>query len=338
MTDKKYEDRMCFKTVEIPFMGLLFIAILLSSAGMVQAEERYPARAIELVCPFDAGGGASLSVHAYSEDLAKFLKVPVNVVNRSGSTGVSGTAYVFRSKKDGYTLLGAPDVSLVIMPVISKEAVPYDPLKDFIPLAYLGSNPSVFAVKKDSPFKTLTELIDYARKNPDKLKNATAGVGSESSLNMLRLCNIAKIKIGEIPFKGGADVVTMLLGGHMDIASSSLASLTPQLKAGTIRALAITSKSRTKDLPDVPTTTELGYPEVNLVLWHAVYAPAGVPQQVIDVLIPALEKVLKSPEVVRRGIQAGLEVEYKSPAEIRKLLEANIQTAKEVARASGLIK
>ncbi len=317
--------------------GLALGFILLCFVQGVQAQEKYPTRAIELVLPFGPGGATSVATHAYSEDLAKLLKVPVNVVNREGGTGVQGTAYVIRSKKDGYTLLASTDTPLVVMPVISKE-VTYDPLKDVIPIGYQGYAPSIFAVKADSPFKTLVELVDFARKNPGKLKNGTSGLGTEAYINLQILCHKEKIKISPIPFKSGGDVATMLLGGHTDMATSALASLSPMLKAGTLRGLAISSKSRNKDFPNIPTTAELGYPQVNLVVWYALFAPTGVPRQVVDVLVPAVEKVFKSPDVIERVSRAGVEVEYKGPAELRKLMESGIQAVKEVAQDTGRTK
>ena len=190
----------------------LLIGFVFLNPFPVKAQEKYPARAIELVVPFGPGGATSIVARAYSENLSKFLKVPVNVVNREGGTGVQGTSYVIRSKKDGYTLLSTTDTPLVVMPVISKE-VTYDPMEDVIPIGYIGYAPSVFAVKSDSPFKTLSELLDYARQNPGKLKNGISGFGTEAYFNLQLLCLKEKLKITSIPFKSGADVTAMLLAG-----------------------------------------------------------------------------------------------------------------------------
>ena len=138
--------------------------------GFCLAQEKYPSRPIEMVVPFAAGGSADVAARTYGDDLSKALKVPVNLVNRAGGTGIQGVTYVVKGKKDGYTLLGTTGTPLIIMPAISKE-VTYYPLKDLIPIGYLGSAPSIFAVRSDSPFKTMKELIEYARQNPGKLKN-----------------------------------------------------------------------------------------------------------------------------------------------------------------------
>ncbi len=159
--------------------GLTYLIFL----GGVYAQEKYPNRRIELVVPFAPGGHADILARIYNEDLARALKVPITIVNRGGGAGIEGTSYVIRAKKDGYTLLAAPGTPLVIMPNISNE-VTYDPLKDLIPLGYFASVPNVFVVKSDSPFKTLDELIEYARKNPGKLKNGVGGIGTEAYFNL----------------------------------------------------------------------------------------------------------------------------------------------------------
>ncbi len=319
------------------FFGLVLGMICLGYLGGVEAQETYPTRAIELVVPFGPGGAASVTARAYSDNLAKMLKVPITVVNRAGGTGIQGTAYVIKSKKDGYTLLAATDTPLMVMPIISKE-VTYDALKDLIPIGHIGYAPAVFAVKSDSPFKTLAELTEFARKNPGKLKNASSGIGTESFFDLQLFCHKENIKIATIPFKSGGEVMVSVLGGHTDLSSSSLPSLAPQLKAGTLRGLAISTRKRHPDFPNIPTTAELGYPEINLSVWMALFAPAGVPRQVIDVLVPAVEKTFKDPEVVQRAVNAGLMVEYLGPEDTRKLLESGIQIIKKLAPEADLIK
>ena len=317
---------------------ILISALFLVFAATAPAQEKYPARAIELVVPFAPGGTADVGVRSYSDNLSKLLGVPVNVVNRAGGTGIQGTTYVAKGKKDGYTILATTDTPLLVMPVISSKEVTYDPLKDFIPIGYFGYAPSIFAVRSDSPFKTLADLVDYARKNPGKLKNASTGLGAEARFNLDLLCHKENIKIPSIPFESGGQAVTALLGGHTDMSSNSLASLSPHLKAGKIRGLAISMKTRHPEFPNIPTTGELKYPDVNFVVWLAVFAPTGVPKQVVDTLIPAVEKAFKAPEVIQRGSNAGLIIDYLGPDEAKKLMETGIQLVKQVAAEAGLIK
>ena len=311
--------------------------ILFVFYGFCLAQDKYPSRAIELVAPFGAGGTSDVAVRAYSEDLSKLLKVPVNVVNRAGGTGITGTTYVVKSKKDGYTLLGTTGTPLMIMPAISKD-VTYDPLKDLVPIGYFGIVPSVFAVRTDSPFKTLKELIEYARQNPGKLKSGSGGVGTESNFNLGILSNKEKIKITTIPFQSGAETLAALLGGHLDMSSNTLASLGSQFKAGKLRGLGIAMKKRHPDYPDIPTLIESGHPEANFSTWFALFAPAGVPNQVVDVLVPAIEKVFNNPEVIQRAAKIGIQVDYMGPAELRTHMENQMKVAETVARESNLQK
>jgi tripartite-type tricarboxylate transporter receptor subunit TctC len=152
--------------------GLIFAVLFVGLFVEAQAQETYPSRPIELVVPFGPGGAASVTARAYSDNLAKLLKVPITVVNRAGGTGIQGTAYVIKSKKDGYTLLAATDTPLMVMPVISKE-ITYDPLKDLIPIGHIGYAPAVFAVKSDSPFKT---LANWSSMRNREIKNASPGL------------------------------------------------------------------------------------------------------------------------------------------------------------------
>jgi tripartite-type tricarboxylate transporter receptor subunit TctC len=282
------------------------------------------------------GGSNDTSARIYSDDLSKALKVPVVVVNRPGGTGILGATYVARGKKDGYTLLQGSANSLITMPVVSKEAT-YDPLKDFVPLGYFVSVPSVFAVRADSPFKTLEELIEYARKNPGKLKNGAAGILSESQFNMEVLCSHNKIVIKTVPYKSGGEALPAILGGHVDLATLTLTTLVPQIKAGKLRALAVTSKKRHPDIPDVPTTAELGHPYARFSTWFGVFAPVGVPNNVVKVLVPTLAKIFQDPRMEQRAAKSGLSADYKNPEELRKFMEQSIQVVQKTARDANLI-
>lgn len=304
-------------------------------SGNGLAEEKYPSRTIELVAPTNPGGSSDVAARVYSDDLSRVLKVPVNVTNRAGNSGVTGTVHVINAKKDGYTLLAAASSALIIAPAIDKE-ISLDPLNDLAPIGLFVDIPSIFAVRSDSPFKTLNELIEYGRKNPGKLKNAAGGVGTESYFNLELLCAKSKIKIVSVPFHGGGEAMPALLGGHVDMSSNTLSVLGPQIKAGKIRGLAITSKKRHPDFPNIPTTAELGYPDVSFVAWFGLFTPSGMPKPIMDVLIPAAEKVFKNPEVVQRAARAGLTANYKGPEELRKLLEAQIPIVKKVAQDANL--
>jgi tripartite-type tricarboxylate transporter receptor subunit TctC len=266
------------------------------------------------------------------------LKVPVNVVNRAGGSGVAGINYVVHAKNDGYSLLAGDQASVVISPLLMKEP-PFDPLKDLVPMAYLGSSCSVFAVRSDSPITSLPALIDYAKKNPGKLNNAVAGFGTAGQFNTEILAARNGLNIVSIPFRSGPEAVVAVLGGHADIVSSSFITLGPHIRSGRIRALAVSSGRRFPAFPEISTTTEAGHPYVNIVYWGgALFAPPGTPQRVLSVLVPALEKAFNDPQVIERARNAYIDVEYKNPADFRKYLEAEISRIAKIIGDSKLQK
>ncbi len=319
------------------FFWSVFGAICLLFPGGAGAEAPYPNRPIELVVPVTPGGVSDITVRTYSEELSRILKVPVILVNRAGGAGIQGTTYVLRARKDGYTLLAGSITLLVILPIISKEAN-YDPLKDLVPLGHFVSVPNVICVKSDSPFQTLNELVEYARKNPGKLKYGTSGLGSADYFNVEILCSKTNTKMTAIPFKGGGEALISLLGGHVDLTFQTLATNAAQLKAGKLRALAITAKTRDPGFPNIPTTAELGHPYPFLYPWFGAFAAAGLPKPALNTLVPAVEKAFKNPAVVERATKADLMVDYKGPAEFRKFIESQIRVVEKVAQDAKLIK
>lgn len=293
------------------------------------AQEVYPSRAIELVVPWGPGGSGDLSARAYNDTLGRALKVPISVVNRAGGSGVAGISYVMHAKNDGYTLLAGDQACIVISPLLMKEPA-FDPLKDLVPIAYMGSSCSVFAVRADSQFTSLNQLIDYAKKNPGKLNNAVAGFGTAGQFNTEILSSHNNLNIVSIPFKSGPEAVTAVIGGHADLVASSFITLGPHIKSGRLRALAVSSGRRFPAFPDIPTTTEAGHPYVNIVYWGgALFAPPGTSQRVISVLASAAEKAFNDPQVIERARNAYIDVEYKNGAELKKYLDVEIpRTAK----------
>jgi len=271
-------------------LGLAFFGFL--TVG--EAQQKYPSRAIELVIPFAPGGSSDRLARIFGDELARVLKVRVIMVNRPGGSGIKAATYVTMAKKDGYVIFEGTATSLGIMPIISKEAK-YDPVKDFIPLGHFASVPSVVSVRSDSPFQTLNDLIEFVRKNPGKLTNASAGF-EVSYINLEVISSQNNIKIKTIPFRSGGETLPAFLGGHVDMLCSTLTTLRGQLEA----------------------------------------APTGVPQQVPDVLIPALEKVFNTPEVIQRATKAGFTVDYMNPEEFRKFLESEIQMIRKIAQAHKL--
>ncbi|MFC1816687.1 Bug family tripartite tricarboxylate transporter substrate binding protein [Thermodesulfobacteriota bacterium] len=320
---------------------LLMLKLVLGIACLLfwvsaQAQEKYPRRPIELVVPATPGGVNDTSARTYSKELGRILNTPITVVNRGGGAGTIGTSYVIRAKKDGYTLLNSSP-NLVIQPIINKE-VNFDPLKDLIHIGQFGTVPIAFCVREDSPFHTLGELIEYARKNPGKLKFGASGMGSVDYFNVQILASKTNIKMVAIPFRGGGQTLISLLGGNVDLTFMTLTTQGGQIKAGKIRGLATSTKNRNPEFPNIPTFTELGYPYPFIIPWFGIFSSAGLPQSVLNVLMPAVEKAFKNPELAQQAIRFGMTVDYLGPKEFRKLIESQFKTVEKIARDVNLIK
>jgi tripartite-type tricarboxylate transporter receptor subunit TctC len=321
-----------------------FITVIFLSAaswlafGAVERSygQAYPARQIQFIIDRAAGDATDLGGRAIAEQLAKVLNVAVVPINKSGAGGVEGTDFVAKARKDGHTILFAAAPPIVAIPVLAPKTTPYDPIRDLEPLGKAFTTPMVVAVKADSPWKTLKDLVDYAKKNPGKVRLSTAGKGTTTDLNVGVLTGHIKADITTVPYKGGTPAVTALLGGHVEGTSMSLGPTLPHLKAGTLRALVISSKAM--QLPDAPTETDAGFPQLSLLeSWSAAFTTSGTPDTVLKVLVPAIEKAITSPEAQKAFAAVGSPYDFKRPDELRKLIKSNLEMIREVAKQNNLI-
>jgi len=282
------------------------------------------------------GDGLDISGRLMAEELSKLLKVPVVPTNKPGATATLGTDMVVKAKKDGYTILFTNSASIVTAKVLQPEIVPYDPFKDLTPLGMSTIWPTVIVTKKDAPYKSLKDLVEYARANPEKVRCGTPGVKSITDFNIELLQMLAEIKLTVVPFKGASPSVTALLGGHTDIGSLALTPYLPHLRSGEVKGLA-TSKN-ILGFPDIPTLKQLGYKQDLIQVWGAFFAPAGVPKQVIDVLTPAIEKVAQDPAISSKLIEAGMYQEYLPPDKLIIKMHDEFKLVEEVAKRYGIMK
>ena len=321
----------------IAFIVALWMAIcgLSMSALDVQAQS-YPNRPIQLIIPIPAGGGGDITGRLIAEELGKILKTQVIVSNKAGAGNALGTEFVAKSKKDGYTIGYTSSAAIVYAPIMNPENVTYDLNKDFEPLGLHVFFASGFAVQESSPWKTFGELIDYAKKNPGRIRVSTPGLGSTVHFNLEMIQSMTGAQLTHIPYKGGEAVITALLGGHVEATFDAIGKIIPHAEAGKMRVLLLTKKF--SQLPNVPTVTELGYKEDLLSAWFALFAPAGIPEEVKHVLVPAIEKALKVPEVKAKIEKMGYVAEYKSPAELKKIMVSDYETARSLATKLGLSK
>jgi tripartite-type tricarboxylate transporter receptor subunit TctC len=263
--------------------------LLVTLSGVAQAQT-YPSRPITWVVPTGAGGAVDISVRVVAKVLSEILNTPVVIENRSGAGGVLGTAHVANAKPDGYTLLLAGTGPFTISPNISKT-LQYDPVKSFIMIHTLWDSPAILLVGVNSPYKSISELLSYAKANPGTIKVGHAGIGTTTHLISEMLQQNAQIKFTIVPYKGNAAALTDVLAGNLDLMLDFVVA------SGT-RALALTGNERVKDLPDVPTLREAGVPNSVLTGWTMVAVPAGTPQTIVDQLSKAFDEAFKKPEVV----------------------------------------
>jgi tripartite-type tricarboxylate transporter receptor subunit TctC len=243
---------------------------------------------------------------------------------------------VVRSKKDGYTLLYANTTAMVYSRIPNPEIVPYDPVKDLEPLGMHLWVPAALVVKEGSPWKTLSDYLDYAKKNPGKLTVAIHSAGSIEHFNLEIIKSLTDTQFNMIPFKGPAEAVTAMLGGHVDSTFIGLTLVLPHVKSEQMKIL-LTSR-KWSELPDLPTITELGYKQELGAGWFAFYAPAGIPEEVKKVLVSAFERIARNPEMKSKIDKMGFSVDYRSPAELKRIMIEDFETAMAIAKKIGLQK
>ena len=314
----------------------LFIALLTFGWMMptVQAQP-YPNRPIQLILPTQPGTPSDLTGRLLGEEVGKILGTQLIPVNKPGASMTLGTDLVVKSKKDGYTLGYTTTSAIVYARVSNPESVPYDPITDLEPLGLSVFFPLAVTVQEGSPWKSFADLVDFAKKNPGKLRLSTHGEGSIDHFNLEIYQSLTGAQFTHVPLKG-PQLATSLLGGHVDVISDAFMLVKPHVEAGKLRILLMTKKM--SEFPNVPTLSELGYKQDLLSPWFAFYAPAGVPEEVKRALVPAIEKALKNPEIISKFVKMGFIVDYKPPAELRKLAMEDYERAYSVAVKLGLRK
>jgi tripartite-type tricarboxylate transporter receptor subunit TctC len=316
------------------FIVALFVAIHgFGVPGVIQAQP-FPNRPIQLIHSGTPGQMMDIPCRIFADELAKVLGTQVIVTAKPGASHTLGVDFVVRSKKDGYTILYSTGTSLVYAPITSPEIVPYNPFKDLEVLGGQVILPYTISVQAESPWKTFAELVDYAKKNPGKLRFGAVGPsgGENFSREIIRAQTGAEFTL--VPLSQHPAV--SLLGGHIEVTATPISEVHSYAASGKIRILLLAAKM--SKFPNIPTMTELGYSQDILVAWHAWFAPAGVPEESKKVLVPAIKKAMENPDVKAKIENLALAVDYKTPAEFRKLWEAEYQRGKEIAAKLGLTK
>jgi tripartite-type tricarboxylate transporter receptor subunit TctC len=257
------------------------------------------------------------------------------VSNKPGAATTLGSDAMAKSKKDGYTLGYLSAGGLVYARVSNPETFPFDVDKDIEPLGIHVFVPLTVAVQAKSPWKTYNELIDYAKKNPGKLRVSTMGSGGIDHFNLEIMQSMSGAQFTHVPFKGGESVITALMGGHVEVTFDAFGKINPHVDSGELRILLISKKIPGQN---IPTATELGYKQGLLSTWFAFYGPSGMPEDVKKTLAAAIEKAIKNPELKAKVDKMGFFADYKSPSEQRKQLNEDYDAAMVIAKKIGLRK
>ncbi len=312
-------------------LAVFFVALCCAlSAGNSQAQD-YPKGPIQIVIPYSPGGLTDIFWRSIGDELAKNINGTLAFINKPGGAGVVGTSFVVNSKPDGYTLVNASPEAVTIAPAFT-ATMPYDSEKD---ITYIGKASVVafaVAVRKESPFMTLEELIAFAKANPGKLKTAGMGIAGTPNMIMGVFKREANVDIAYIPFDGGGEVVTNLLGGHTDFAVTSLPSVKAQIDSGGVRILAACSPKRIPSLPAVPTLAEKGYKKSSFSTTLGLAGPKGLDPAIVSQWERALDKTLKDAKVIAivEKIE-GVVIDFKGGEDYKKELFENASVFKEIA-------
>ena len=313
----------------------LFAAALLAAAcmGAVQAQG-FPSKPVRLLVGLPPGGGADVVARVFASKLGENLGQQVVVENRAGAAGLLAADSAAKSAPDGHTLLfGGVSTNAIFASLYKK--LPYDPVKDFVPISRIATFPLVLVVNKALPADTLAEFIAYARLNPGKMSYASAGSGSPLHLAMEMLKARAGIDVVHVPYKGGVQALGDLLSGEIQVVFDALPSQIENIRAGKVRALAITSRMRNAQLPEVPTMFEAGVADFEYLGWFAAFAPAGVPADVVARLNAGIVAVLNLAATRERLAELGVDAAPSTPEQLAAFQRAEIERWAKIVKQSG---
>jgi tripartite-type tricarboxylate transporter receptor subunit TctC len=306
----------------------------LAAAPLAGAQPGFPSKPISLLVPFGPGGIADITARAVAEHMTRTLGQPVVVENKPSAGSIVASQAVARAAPDGHTLLLMSNGNAVSVGLFKK--LPYDPVKDFAPISLLGSFDLGIFAPANSRFATLRDAVAFAKANPGKLNVGTITPGSTQHLSAKLFETVAGIDVLVVPYKGSPAVLTALRAGEVDLAFEIAGPMVPQVQAGAVKALAVTSDRPDPALPGVPTVIQQGITGYNVASWNAIAAPQGTPPAVIERLNKAAREAAASPEVQDRLGKIGVKVQASSPAELQALLSSEIRRWGEVIRAAKI--
>jgi tripartite-type tricarboxylate transporter receptor subunit TctC len=313
----------------------LAAVLLMAPIATPGSAQDYPSRPVRIVVPFGAGGPADVTARQIGNMLQESFGQPFVVENRTGAGGVIGTVEAAKSPPDGYTLLQANIASNAIA-VSLYAKMPYDQLRDFAPITRIGLTPNIILVHPSVPFRTVRQMVDYARANPGKLNYSAALAGTSPHLTMELLKLQLKFDVVHIPYKIGTQAVTDTIAGQVPINISNAPLSIGALESRRLRALAVTSAQRLSVLPDVPTMQESGVPNFEVNSWYGLMAPAGTPAAVLDKINADMHTALRSPEVEKRMLDLAMPPSPTTRQEFDKFVRGEVARWARVIKEAGI--
>jgi len=315
----------------IPGICLAFLA-LVAPALAQEDPAKYPTRPIHIVVGFTPGGGNDILARIVGQKLSESFSQPVVIDNRPGGGAIVATEYVAKAAPDGYTLLVGASGAMTINPAVYTK-LPYDPVHDFVPLSEIGSFPLILIVNASSPFKSVADLVAFAKANPDKTNYSSASTAFQVATELFKQKTGAPMQ--EIPYKGAADSVMAVISGQVTATIADAGPVSGQIKGGQVRALAVAAPKRTADLPDVPTMREAGA-DVEAVLWSGLFAPRNTPPAIVKKLEGELMRIAKLPDVIEKLRPLGIDPVGNSSDEFSAVMTADIARWTAVAKAANI--
>jgi tripartite-type tricarboxylate transporter receptor subunit TctC len=313
---------------------VVVVAAVLAALAQGAWAQAYPSKPIRMIAPDPPGGTTDILARLIAQGLTESLGQPLIVENKAGANGQIGHDFVAKSAPDGYTLLLGNSAALAVS-VSMYDKMPFDPNKDYAPITLAAQGPLVFEINAAVPANNMQEFLAWAKQKQGKVNAALGGVGSMHHLVTEMVKLQANVQWTYVPYKGSAPMVLDLVGGQVDVGVDNIPSSLPQIKAGKLRALAVTSEQRTPLLPDVPTLAQAGVPGVVAAAWHGVLAPAGTPPEIVNKLNAEIVKVLRSPDSVAKLAGLGLDPVGSDPKMFADFIASeNVKWAK-VVKASG---
>ena len=312
----------------------LALPLLAGVAPHAGAQAPYPARNVQIIVPYTAGGSIDIMTRAVAQQLTVAWGKNVVVDNRPGASGMIGTEIATKAEPDGHVLLG--HTSSYPATAAVREKLPFDPARAIVPVAMIARAPMMVAIHPSVPAKTVKELIALAKKDPGGLKYSSSGAGGNNHFSGALFASAAGVKLTHIPYKGISQAMTALASGEVEICIASAAAVNPQLRANRVRVIAITSEKPTSLLPGLPTVAQSGLPGYTYELWWGIFAPAGLPAERINFINAAINKSLAGPEMKKFLDNESAEAWVATPAQIADLLPREIGRYRKAAKEAGI--